>query len=141
MFAQTSLRELSDLLLAYAPQPSFDDMAWFALAYARVYETDKTLIDFLRVSKDIYHWIWINGWDETGTQIMVVAVLSHKHKFPYLLRRTREASIYILLLVCGGGVWFDQAETGKETIENAQLFQLALKLARLEQELEQRNGK
>ena len=49
--------------------------------------------------------------------------------------------IYILLLVCGGGVWFDQAETGKETIENAQLFQLALKLARLEQELEQRNGK
>ena len=49
--------------------------------------------------------------------------------------------LYILLLVCGGGVWFDQAETGKETIENAQLFQLALKLARLEQELEQRNGK
>ena len=83
LFAQTSLRELSDLLLAYAPQPSFDDMAWFALAYARVYETDKTLIDFFRVSKDIYHWIWINGWDETGTQIMVVAVLSHKHNFPY----------------------------------------------------------
>ena len=136
MFAQTSLRELSDLLLAYAPQPSFDDMAWFALAYARVYETDKTLIDFFRVSKDIYHWIWINGWDETGTQIMVVAALSHKHQL---------ASIFIYidisLLVCGGGVWFDQAETGKETIENAQLFQLALKLARLEQELEQRNGK
>ena len=68
------MRELSDLLLAYAPQPSFDDMAWFALAYARVYETDKTLIDFFRVSKDIYHWIWINGWDETGTEIMAVAV-------------------------------------------------------------------
>ena len=48
---------------------------------------------------------------------------------------------YILLLVCGGGVWFDQAETGKETIENAQVFQLALKLARFEQELEQRDGK
>ena len=84
MFAQTSLRELSDLLLAYAPQPSFDDMAWFALAYARVYETDKTLIDFFRVSKDIYHWIWINGWDETGTQIMVVTELSHNQKFPSL---------------------------------------------------------
>ena len=86
------MRELSDLLLAYAPQPSFDDMAWFALAYARVYETDKTLIDFFRVSKDIYHWIWINGWDETGMQIMVVAILSHKHK-------TREASIYIYIYI------------------------------------------
>lgn len=31
---------------------------------------------------------------------------------------------------CGGGVWFDQNHDGKATIENAQLFQLAMKLAR-----------
>merc|ERR1712136_676461 len=28
---QSSLRELSDLLLAHAPQPSFDDVAWYGL--------------------------------------------------------------------------------------------------------------
>ena len=76
-------------------------------------------------------------------KIMSVTVLSHKHKFYVSFYKNRCVCVcgYILLLVCGGGVWFDQAETGKETIENAQLFQLALKLARLEQELEQRNGK
>ena len=28
-------RDLSQLLLAYGPQPSFDDMAWYGLAYSR----------------------------------------------------------------------------------------------------------
>ena len=31
-------RSLDDLLLAYGPQPSFDDMAWYGLAYSRIYE-------------------------------------------------------------------------------------------------------
>ena len=31
-------RDLDQLLLAYGPQPSFDDMAWYALAYSRVHE-------------------------------------------------------------------------------------------------------
>ena len=43
--------------------------------------------------------------------------------------------------VCGGGVWFDNTLTGKQTIENAQVFQLALKLARLQQELEECTGR
>merc|ERR1719209_1235149 len=29
-----SLRQLDSLLLAYGPQPSYDDMAWFGLAYS-----------------------------------------------------------------------------------------------------------
>ena len=30
-----SNRDLDELLLAYGPQPSYDDMAWYGLAYAR----------------------------------------------------------------------------------------------------------
>ena len=52
--------------MAYAPQPSFDDVAWYGLAYLRVYEMDKTAMDFFRVAKDIYRWIWVQGWDESG---------------------------------------------------------------------------
>ena len=32
------VRELNELLLAYGPQPSYDDMAWYGLAYTRIYE-------------------------------------------------------------------------------------------------------
>ena len=32
---------------------------------------------------------------------------------------------------CGGGVWFDQTEQSKSTIENVQLVQLGGRLARL----------
>ena len=32
--------------------------------------------------------------------------------------------------MCGGGVWFDSSMGGKETIENVQMFQLGMKLAR-----------
>ena len=59
--------------MAYAPQPSFDDVAWYGLAYLRVYEMDKTATDFFRVAKDIYHWIWVQGWDESG-----------KHKYDHI---------------------------------------------------------
>ena len=44
-------------------------------------------------------------------------------------------------VVCGGGVWFDNSTKGIETIENAQMFQLGLKLARFEKELEEQEGK
>ena len=92
-----SYRPLEQLLLAYGPQPSFDDMAWYGLAYARIYEVTKVR-KFLDLSEQIFHWIWENGWD-TG--------------------------------VCGGGVWFDLSEGGKEAIENVQMVQLAAKLSRL----------
>ena len=32
---------------------------------------------------------------------------------------------------CGGGLWFDQSQQSKETIENVQMFQLGNRLARL----------
>ena len=35
-----------------------------------------------------------------------------------------------LFSVCGGGVWFDQSQGGKETVENVQMVQLSAKLAR-----------
>ena len=92
-----SYRPLEQLLLAYGPQPSFDDMAWYGLAYARIYEVTKVR-KFLDLSEQIFQWIWENGWD-TG--------------------------------VCGGGVWFDLSEGGKEAIENVQMVQLAAKLSRL----------
>jgi hypothetical protein len=33
-----SQRELYSLLEAYGPYPSFDDMGWYGLSYARIYE-------------------------------------------------------------------------------------------------------
>ena len=66
---QNSLREVEDLKLAYAPQPSFDDMAWFGLAYARVHELFN-LQGFLRVAKNVYSWNWTNGWDISGTYVV-----------------------------------------------------------------------
>ena len=59
---QSSLREVYELAEAYAPFPSFDDMAWYALAYTRVHELYQ-LEGFLRVAKDIFHWCWTKGWD------------------------------------------------------------------------------
>jgi mannan endo-1,6-alpha-mannosidase len=58
----SSLREIDELLIAYGPQPSFDDMAWYAMAYVRIYEVHNRT-DFLERSTDIYNWIWQNGWD------------------------------------------------------------------------------
>ena len=90
-------RDLDQLLLAYGPQPSFDDMAWYGLAYARIYEVTHAR-RFLTVSSKIFDWVWQEGWD-TKT--------------------------------CGGGIWFDNNYSGKETIENVQMVQLGFKLARL----------
>ena len=57
-----SYRSLEDLLLAYGPQPSYDDMAWYGLAYARVYEVTHRN-EFLAISRQIFDWVWRNGWD------------------------------------------------------------------------------
>ncbi len=57
---QSSIRELDELEEAYAPFPSFDDMAWYGLAYTRVYEIFK-LENFLRVAKDLFNWCWNKG--------------------------------------------------------------------------------
>lgn len=62
-----SERGLYNLLEAYGPQPSYDDMAWYGLAFAKVYETIDNTDTFLSDAKDIYNWIWTNGWDKTGT--------------------------------------------------------------------------
>ena len=60
------MREVDALEEAYAPFPSFDDMAWYGLAYARVHEL-YGLPGFLRVAKQLFHWAWSKGWDATGT--------------------------------------------------------------------------
>ena len=92
-----SYRSLDQLLLAYGPQPSYDDMAWYGLAYARVFEITGEK-KFLELSFQIFEWIWSEGWDTS---------------------------------ICNGGVWFDQSQSGKQTIENVQMIQLAAKLSRL----------
>ena len=58
-------RDLYSLLEAYGPYPSFDDMAWYGLAYTRIYEV---LGDgqFLQDAQDIHNWIWTTGWDSSG---------------------------------------------------------------------------
>lgn len=91
------MREVYELQEAYAPYPSFDDMAWYALAYLRVHEL-YGLEGYFRVAKEIFQWCWTNGWDASE--------------------------------MCGGGIWFDQGHNGKATIENAQLYAVAMKLAR-----------
>ena len=62
---EASLRDVSELAGAYYPQPSCDDMLWFALSYARVYEAlnDKR---FLERSWEIFEWVWDICWDKTG---------------------------------------------------------------------------
>ncbi|CAH1272629.1 Hypp4900 [Branchiostoma lanceolatum] len=62
---KSSLRQMYDLELAYAPAPSYDDMAWFALSYLRIYEVlgDD---DFLTLAKQIHDWNYQYGWDHTG---------------------------------------------------------------------------
>ena len=57
-----SARSLEQLLLAYGPQPSFDDMAWYGLAYARIYEVTRRR-QFLSLAHQIFDWVWREGWD------------------------------------------------------------------------------
>ena len=57
-----SLKKLGPLLHAYHPQPSFDDEAWYGLAYARIYEITGNS-SFLDVAFDIYNWTYVLGWD------------------------------------------------------------------------------
>lgn len=63
-----SWRSLADLLAAYGPAPSFDDMAWYAMAFVRIQEVlgdhlhsedDK----FGSTAVDIFKWIEKTGWD------------------------------------------------------------------------------
>ncbi|XP_066303707.1 uncharacterized protein [Branchiostoma lanceolatum] len=62
---KNSVRPLNSLLLAYGPEPSYDDMAWFGLSYARIYEIfgDES---FLTSAKDIFDHNWMRGWDTSG---------------------------------------------------------------------------
>ena len=62
----SSYRNLTELLNAYQPQPSFDDEAWFGISYAKIYEVFGET-RFLNTAVDIYNWSWELGWDSTGT--------------------------------------------------------------------------
>lgn len=63
---KNGLRDLYSLEEAYGPYPSFDDMAWYGLAYARIHEV-LNFDQFLQTSQDIFNWCWQMGWDTTGT--------------------------------------------------------------------------
>ena len=62
----SSERDLYSLLEAYAPYPTFDDMAWYGLSYSRIHEV-LGAENFLQDAEDIYDWIWNKAWDTNGT--------------------------------------------------------------------------
>ena len=51
----SGLRSVEELSNAYPPEPSYDDMAWYALAYARIHE--------------VYNFTNINKFLETSMQV------------------------------------------------------------------------
>ena len=59
-----AIRGLESLLEAYYPQPSYDDMAWYGLSYARTHEVLGGG-EFLGRARQVYNWNWRNGWDTT----------------------------------------------------------------------------
>jgi len=58
----SAFRNIDELLLAYAPAPSNDDLQWYALSYLRYYELFKDE-KFLKEAKIIYDYVWDQGWD------------------------------------------------------------------------------
>lgn len=62
---KTSIRDLYQLMEAYGPYPSFDDMAWYALSYARIYEV-LGWNEFLQTSIQVFDWLWQTAWDSSG---------------------------------------------------------------------------
>ena len=61
-----SQRNLYSLIKAYGPYPSFDDIGWYGLSFARIFELFG-LQEFLQSAKDILNWSWKTGWDSSGT--------------------------------------------------------------------------
>jgi mannan endo-1,6-alpha-mannosidase len=98
------LRRVDELSNAYEPEPSYDDMAWYGLAYARVFEVFNysNNKEFLKTSMDIFDWNWKRGWDTNTTKGS-----------------------------CNGGFWFDNSNVFKGTITNVLMIQLGAKLYRL----------
>ena len=62
---KSSNRDVYSLEEAYGPYPSFDDMAWYALSYARIYEV-MGWKEFLTSSEQVYNWLWNIAWDKSG---------------------------------------------------------------------------
>ena len=100
---RSGLRSVEELSSAYPPEPSYDDMAWYALAYARIHEVYNftNVNKFLETSMQIFNWNWRLGWDSN---------------------RTGD---------CNGGFWFDNSNVFKGTITNVLMIQLGAKLYRL----------
>ena len=99
----SGLRSVEELSIAYPPEPSYDDMAWYGLAYARIHEVYNftNVNKFLETSMQIFNWNWQRGWDTN---------------------RTGD---------CIGGFWFDNSNVFKGTITNVLMIQLGAKLYRL----------
>ena len=95
---ENSYRDLYSLLEAYGPYPSFDDMAWYAISFLRIYEVTGNE-EFLQGAIDIFNWCWKTGWDHTKN--------------------------------CSGGMYFDNLFASKASITNAQMYLVAAKLHRI----------
>jgi len=63
----SAYRDLDELLQAYTPYPSYDDMAWYAMAYTRIFDVWRTRHDFLQAAINIHDWIWQDGWDANAS--------------------------------------------------------------------------
>ncbi len=93
---RTSWRSLDDLLLGYQPYPSFDDLAWYGMAFARIYETVGHMMPreererFGSTAVDIFNWIAANGWDNDTS-----------------------APTW-----CGGGFWWDNKSSSTSAVQS-----------------------
>ena len=117
-----SLRSVDQLLLAYGPQPSFDDMAWYGLAYARsfwiansnyntqspsrIYEVTQKK-EFLQRSKDIFDWVIIyyltlilSVFDIVSKLSFIFHSLFLLNKYSYEVTCWLAIMIRLLLLSC-----------------------------------------
>jgi len=103
---RSSLRSLEDLVAAYQPIPSFDDMAWYGMAYARIFEVlghqlgEHQAAKFGDAAANIFKWVAQKGWDDNSNTTTW----------------------------CGGGFWWDSNKAFKATITNVQMIYLGAKL-------------
>lgn len=128
-----SWRNIGDLLKAYYPQPSYDDMSWFALSYLRIYDVfgdDK----FLSTAK-------VNLCNSAMLRGQYSECLSGRFRFSHGVK----PQFYVCFCLqdifdwnwqdgwdttgeCSGGLWFDETKSYKASITNSQMIVLGSKL-------------
>ena len=72
-------RPLHQLLLAYGPQPSFDDLNWYGLAFSRVAELTGEK-RFLNTAQHIFDYVWAQA---ARPRLSTTYMFSQNHSFQY----------------------------------------------------------